>query len=558
MVQSRLIYKLGGAAMPNLNEKTSQVLRPLFGLRYGAATFKAVNIVVSLLPPYLIGLLVNDLNATGGENAMSLIALITGILVGYFFLDWAQSFLWHKMLYIGTGKVRSFLFSNVLHKDYRFFQENSIGDIENKVIHDAEYYAKAKLAMMPTLFLNILHIGIILAFLVNMHLTKTLVVVGLCAAFYLLYSRINKQLRKTSASERESFSELLNNANETLLGINTIQLYGAQKFFDHYFEHSVDKYEGFLIRLRKWQALAYSATESIMAVIPVIAVLVGIVFAATGHITIGGIVAFFLFLPRLSSPIKGLTDFNIDLQRARAVESRLEELLTHDNSGDRTNLEKIDKIHSLEFVDISYSYNNDDNEVLTDVCFELKAGDVLAVVGPSGAGKTTFLRLLKRQVSPTLGEILVNGKNYEEINPDSYLNRIAMLTQEVFAFDDSIRENIRFGKDISNERIEALAKFCALGGINLEDNARGLSGGEKQRMGLARALACNHDILILDEPTSELDLATEVQIVENLKTLQRQKDTILIIVTHSDYVLKNLCNKVLSLSKIYPHSHLPH
>jgi len=543
--------------MQSLNEQISKVFRPLLAFRYGTAAFKAVNILVSLLPPYLIGLLVDDLNTTGGDNALALIALIVGILAAYFFMDWAQSFLWYKMLYLGTGKVRSFLFSNVLHKDYRFFAEHSIGDIENKVIHDAEYYAKARLAMMPTLWLNILHVGIILAFLVNMHLTKTLVVIGLCGVFYLLYSRINRLLRKTSTSEREGFSELLNNANETLLGINTIQLYNAEHYFDEYFEHSVDKYEGFLIRLRKWQALAYSATESIMAVIPVIAVLVGIAFAATGYITVGGIVAFFLFLPRLSSPIKGLTDFNIDLQRARAVEGRLEELLAYTNESD-ANLEKIDKIHSLEFIDISYSYAGDENEVLTDVCFNLAAGDALAVVGPSGTGKTTFLRLLKHQILPTLGKILVNGKNHEEINPESYLRRIAVLSQEVFAFDDSIRENIRFGKDIPDERVEALAKFCALGDINLDDNARGLSGGERQRMGLARALACDHDILVLDEPTSDLDLATEAQIVENLKTLQKQKGTILIIVTHSDYVLKNLCNKVLPLSKIYPHSHLPH
>lgn len=543
--------------MQSLNEQISQVFRPLLAFRYGTAAFKAVNILVSLLPPYLIGLLVDDLNTTGGDNALTLIALIVGILAAYFFMDWAQSFLWYKMLYLGTGKVRSFLFSNVLHKDYRFFAEHSIGDIENKVIHDAEYYAKARLAMMPTLWLNILHVGIILAFLVNMHLTKTLVVIGLCGVFYLLYSRINRLLRKTSTSEREGFSELLNNANETLLGINTIQLYNAEHYFDEYFEHSVDKYEGFLIRLRKWQALAYSATESIMAVIPVIAVLVGIAFAATGYITVGGIVAFFLFLPRLSSPIKGLTDFNIDLQRARAVEGRLEELLAYTNESDAS-LEKIDKIHSLEFIDISYSYAGDENEVLTDVCFNLAAGDALAVVGPSGTGKTTFLRLLKHQILPTLGKILVNGKNHEEINPESYLRRIAVLSQEVFAFDDSIRENIRFGKDIPDERVEALAKFCALGDINLDDNARGLSGGERQRMGLARALACDHDILVLDEPTSDLDLATEAQIVENLKTLQKQKGTILIIVTHSDYVLKNLCNKVLPLSKIYPHSHLPH
>ncbi|MCL2573419.1 MAG: ABC transporter ATP-binding protein/permease [Defluviitaleaceae bacterium] len=546
--------------MPKLSTRINQILRPLFAFRYGAITLKAINILVSLLPPYLISMLADDLNTTGGENALHLIAITVGVLVVYFFLDWTQDFFWYKMLYTGAGMVRSYLFSNVLHKDYRFFMEHSVGDIENKVIHDAEYYAKAKLSMMPMLCLNILHIVIILAFLTSMHMEKTFVVVGLCGLFYLIYARINKLLRKTSKHEREGFSELLNTANETLMGINTIQLYNAESYFDKHFEHAVEKYEGFLIRLRKWQALAYSATDSIMSIIPVIAVLIGIGLATTGYITMGGIVAFFLFLPRLSYPIKSLADFNISLQTARAVEGRLEELLdtSHDDNN-YSNLEEVKKIQSLEFVDISYSYDgNDEHEVLTDVCFDISEGDALAIIGPSGTGKTTFLRLLKRQLVPTLGKVLVNGKDREGFNPESYLERVAVLSQEVFAFDASIRENIRFGKDIPSERIDALAKFCALGDINLDDNAKNLSGGERQRMGLARALACDYDILVLDEPTSDLDLATEAQIVENLKTLLKQKGKILIVVTHSDYVLKNLCNKVLPLSKIYPHSHIPH
>ena len=540
-----------------ISKAINQVLRPLNKSRYLTLSLKGLDILISLLPPYLMGLLVDDLNQTGGDHALLLITLTIGILAVYFPLDWMQDYLWNKMIYKGTGMVRGFLFHNVLHKNYQFFttQGHTIGDIENKVIHDASYYTKSRLAMMPTLFLNILHISVILAFLFAINVPKTLVTIGFSAVFYLTYRFINKRLRRASLAEREGFSEMLNTANETLMGTNTIQLYAQEEYFSNRFEHIVDHYEDHLIRLHKWQALAQSAANNMMMLMPVMAVLVGLFFAFGGYITIGGIVAFYLFLPRLGAPIKSLTDFNMGLQSAKAVESRLEELLVKDNPLEET-LEKIDKIHTLEFADISYGYEGSQNEVLTDVSFKLSKGDALAVVGPSGTGKTTFLRMLKRQVSPALGQILVNGKCHHDINTHSYIDRIAVLTQEVFIFDGSIRDNIRFGKDISDEKLLYLAKLCVLEDFDLSNNAKNLSGGERQRIGLARALACDHDILILDEPTSELDAATETKIIQNLKTIQAETGVILIVVTHSDNVLKNLCNKSLVLSKIYPHSHL--
>ncbi|MCL2397246.1 MAG: ABC transporter ATP-binding protein/permease [Defluviitaleaceae bacterium] len=535
-----------------LSKKIRRVLRPLNKARYFAASLKGLDILASLLPPYLMGILIDDLNQTGGSSAPMLIAAILGILAAYFVLDWMQDYLWNKMIYKGTGMVRSYLFHNVLYKEYRFFADkgidHTIGDIENKVIHDAAYYAKNRLVMIPMLLLSILHIGVILAFLFAINVPKTLATVAFSAAFYLLYRHINKHLRKNAVAEREGFSELLNTANETLMGINTIQLYTQEEYFANRFEHSVDKYEDFLIRLRKWQALAQSVANNIMVLMPVAAVGLGIFFAAGGYISIGGIVAFYLLLPRLSEPIKNLTDFNMGLQHARAVESRLTDLLDTTGSND-ANLEKIDKIRSLEFSNISYGYEDSNEEVLHDISFKLAPGDALAIVGPSGTGKTTFLRMLKRQVSPTTGEILINGKSHHAINTHSYIDRIAVLTQEVFVFDGTIGDNVRFGKDIPDEKIAELMTLCALSGYNLNESAKNLSGGERQRMGLARALACEYDILILDEPTSDLDAATETVIIQNLKALQAKTGAILIIVTHSDNVLKNLCNKNLTLGQ---------
>ena len=149
----------------------------------------------------------------------------------------------------------------------------------------------------------------------------------------------------------------------------------------------------------------------------------------------GSILAFYYFLPRLKDPLKKLTDFNIDLQNAKAVEERVKELLSGQKDV-QVELDHVDKIDTLAFEGLGFAYR-DGKKILTDMNFSLKRGDTLAITGPSGAGKTTLLRLLKRQVTPTAGKLLVNDRDYTEIEATSYISRIAVLPQEVFIFDDT-------------------------------------------------------------------------------------------------------------------------
>lgn len=533
----------------SLSKRIDKALAPIYKQRVSVIALKGIKILVSLIPPILTGRLVNNLNQYDGELAFFYIGMIASVLVFYFLLDWAQDYFWYKMEFTGTGIICSFLFTNVIRKSFLYHKNHSVGDLESKVVHDAGIYAHAKISMIPMLFLNIIHILVILALLFYHDLPMTFATAAFSAVFYLVYKFINRCIRKAMLKERDGYSEMLTTTHETLAGVNTIQLYGEEEYFANRFAKVVDKYEQSLIKLRKWKGLSLAANNKLVGLLPLAAVFVGLYLYRADIVTvgIGTIVSFYMLLPSLADPIKSLTEFNIDHQNAKAVEGHLEELLVSETQANNK-LEQIDKIHSLEFSNICYKYD-DGTEVLWDVNFTIKPGDALAVVGPSGAGKTTFLRMLKRQLQPSWGQILINNKNHHLVDEKSYINRIAVLTQDIFVFDDSIIANIKFGKDLSDEEVKHLARICVLDHLDLNDTAIKLSGGERQRLGLARALACQYDVLILDEPTTELDIATEATIIQNLKEVQQENGCIFIVITHSQKVLDNLCNKHLTLSK---------
>ena len=528
----------------------SKSLQPLRGRRNAVIFMSGLYMLVGLLPPYLIGLLIDDLypDFDDASSYLLIIGIIIALLIIYFFLDWFQSYLREDLINRGAGIARSSFFWNVLHKDYQFFLDHPVGDINNKVINDSSTYVKTKLMMMPTLLLNVLYLIVLFGFLFHLNAYMMLLVMLFSLLFLVVYSVINKRLRYYSAKEREGFSELMSEANMTLIGVDTIQLYAGEDFAVEYFAKLVDVYEEDVTTLKFWQTLSKSMTNTVTNIVPVATIIAGIFYLALGgDVTVGSILAFYYFLPRLKDPIKAIADFNIDMQNAKAIEERLEKLLITKND-ESVELDHVDKIDELEFKSLGYSYS-DGYKVLNDLNLNLERGDTLVVTGPSGAGKTTLLRLLKRQIIPTEGMIIVNGKDYTEIDESSYISRIAILPQNVFIFDDTIAGNISFGKDYSEKHVRDVAKLSAIDHFSMDENALGLSGGERKRIGLARALACEYDVLILDEPTSDLDHETECLIIENLKKVQQANNCIMIVVTHSANILEKLCTQELILTK---------
>ena len=522
--------------------KVNECLKPLIKFRMVIIFVSAITIVFSLFPPLLIRTLIDSLEES---NIHFLVVTILAALLVYFSLDFFTKYLWDILLARGKGAVRGFLFENILHKEYDYFITHSIGDINNKLLNDSEIYTKHRLMLVPTLILNIVHIGVVTVFLAFINIYMTVGALIFSFTFYGIYKIVNKYLRTTTIKERESYSDMLGAANETLMGINTIQLYSVENYFAKYFEKIVDKYETRLIKFKMYKGLAKSATVAIISLLPIASVISAIILMPIVNISVGDILAFYTLLPSLNEPLKNLTTFNIESQNSLAIEKRLEELLENPKSTNNS-LKEIKKIENIQFENLGFDHEKG-KKSFRNLNTKLNIGDALAITGPSGTGKTTMLRMLKRRKNPTEGKILLNGIDALEISVESYVERIAVVTQDIFIFDGTIAENISLGHKYSEKKIRDSATTACLEHLSLDYNATTLSGGEKQRVAIARALACDFDVLILDEPTSELDLETEIKIIENLKKFQEENDCILIVVTHSENVIQNLCTKVLKL-----------
>lgn len=281
--------------------------------------------------------------------------------------------------------------------------------------------------------------------------------------------------------------------------------------------------------MQLWKSLAQSLSGLIIDLMPV-AVVMGMFLVVQGKCSVGAIFGIYAYTSYLGEPIRNLTDLNIIVQQGKINGERLEELLAEEELP----VEQVDSLEEVALKNICISYDGQ-NPVLKNFDLSIRKGERIGIVGGSGCGKSTLTHVLTGELLPGDGQIFVNGR---EADPAVCRTRIAVLPQDIFLYDDSVLENIRFGREqtVPEDIAETLAinKFA-------DRDIRGLSGGEKRRVGLARALAGDFDLLILDEPTAEIDERIIRFIDQALGA-----DKMLVVITHRPRILE-VCSRTIRM-----------
>ena len=469
----------------------------------------------------------------------------TAILLAYFAKGLGAYFSAFLMTDIGQRVVRDLrdqLFRHTLDQSAEFFSQRTTGHLMSRVTNDVSQVQQAVSETIGDLLRESLAlIGYAVLLFYWDYRLALVCVTGAPIVVYPLV-RLGQRVRRTSRRSQEELARLSHITAEAFTGHRIVKAFGAEAHEARRFSLASDRLYRTNIKITSTVALLPPLMEFLGGLAVVALIWYGSRKISSGAMTQGNFLAFIFAAFMMYTPVKKLSRVNTNLQQAIAAAERIFEMLdTHSEVTERPGARSLPPLRdNVEFRNVSFAYRDAaDSPILQDVSFRVGAGQVIAIVGLSGAGKTTLVNLIPRFYDATGGAILVDGVDIRDVTLRSLRSQVGIVTQETVLFDDTIASNIAYGSPgATREAIESAARAAhahefieRLGsGYETDIGERGqrLSGGQRQRLAIARALLKNSPILILDEATSSLDAESEQLVQDALANLMRNRTAFVI------------------------------
>ena len=507
-----------------------------------------ISIIISAIFPIQLEKLINEISKGGNfQSIMSIGMSLIAITIIYSIMETYQNYRWQVLAQKGIADLRENTFKAIFQKGFKEISSTSKGVLISKIMDDVNIVAQVYTIGIPMILMNTLNILVIFIVLLFFSIELTLMTLVLLPIYYIIFNILNGKIRKNSNEERKEYANITSYVEQTLNGIDTIKINGKDNYILNNFKKILIKYFNFAKIKFLLNSISTGTNGLIVAIIPVLILVFGSFLITKGRLSLGGLIAYYTFMTQLYEPITNLSDAYIGFQTGKGMSHRIEELLIqNDENNSATKLNNIEKI---EFKNVNFSY--DEKKVFENLNFAIEKGDKVSIVGESGKGKTTLIKILTGLYNVNSGEVLINDININEILKESLYENISYLGQQPFIMNLTLKENIIFGekKSINEDEILFGSKICNIEKFIIQNsldyiinnNGANLSGGEKQRICLLRTILKEHSILILDEATSALDYESEEIIVNNLKEVI-DDNKIIFIITHRKKLLE-LCNK---------------
>ncbi|WP_089381895.1 ABC transporter ATP-binding protein [Lutibacter agarilyticus] len=500
--------------------------------------------------------IITDLALVKSDLLYNILLIVGAALLSGFF-----TFLMRQTIIV-TSRLIEFDLKNEIYKQYQrlsinFYKKNRTGDLMNRISEDV---TKVRMYFGPAIMYSINMLVLFIVAIVKMYsIDKTLTnytllpLPILSISIYVLSRVINKR----STIVQQYLSKLTANAQETFSGISIIKSYGIEpKVMTDFIDLSeVTKEKN--INLFKAQALFFPLMILLIGLSNILVIYIGGLRYMAGEISLGTIAEFIMYVNMLTWPVAVVGWVTSIVQQAEASQKRINEFLEHQPEIVNNNLKPSTIKGSIEFKDVSFTYDDTNITALKHISFKLEQGKTLAILGNTGSGKSTIINLVARLYDVDSGKILIDGIPIEQLNLNNLRQSIGFVPQEAFLFSDTIKNNIKFGdEDASDAKIETAAQNAYIHhnivefkeGYNTYVGERGvtLSGGQKQRVSIARAIIKDPQILIFDDCLSAVDTETEEIILNNLHEISKNKTTI--IVSHRISSIKN-ADSIIVLEK---------
>ena len=514
----------------------------------------AISVIVSnifyLMLPHYIGKAIDDiLQSTKEKNFDKNVFLNYALLIiGFSFVSGYMLYVTRQTIIVVSRKIefdlRNDFLAHIQKLPLSFFQNTSTGDLMSHATNDISAVRNVLgpgiMYPIDTIFAFIFTISVMLTKDWGLTLLSLIPLPFVSLAVYLVGKNIHKKF-----TERQSqFSDLTTRAQENLSGIRVIKAYAREEYEIKQFEILSLKYLRKNLELAKIQSLMWPLMFLLVGISLLIAIYFGGLKVINKEMTIGTMTAFITYLSSLIWPMIAFGWVTNILQQGAASMNRLSKIFKIEpeiKNSISTNYEIKNIEGKIEFKNVSFNYKNSEIEVLKNINLKINKGMTLAIVGPTGCGKSTLINLIPRLIDSTNGEVLIDEVNVKNIPIEVLRKNIGYVTQETFLFSETIKENISYGVDfLQEELIREAAEISQISkdvadfpqDFNTIIGERGitLSGGQKQRTSLARAILRKPKILILDDSLSAVDTVTEENILTRLKNLM--KDRTSIIVSH--------------------------
>ena len=502
---------------------------------------------VQLLAPGIIRNLINLVQELDWEDpsASSSVTRLTLILLGIFIARIGFRFLANYMSHTaGWGVVadaRRDIYHHLQRLSLSFYEEQQTGQLMSRMINDSEMFERLISHAIPDTLVSVLTLVGVSAVLLSMNGTLMLLTLIPVPLILIAMQGFNKYVRPAFRERQQELAELNATINDNLSGIREIKAFTREEIEAVRVSRRIDSYKDSMLKVLRYLAVFGPSVEFASSLGTVIVIYFGGRLAFQRVLPLADLVAFFLYLEIFYQPVRTLAQVWEQVQEAMAGAERVSELLDQDpDVADRPGAHALPRpIQGYISIDhVSFAYKRG-APVLENVSLEIPANSVLALVGPTGVGKTTLAGLIPRFYDVTAGAVRIDGHDVRDVTAQSLRENIAIVLQDVFLFHGSVRDNILFGKPdatdaevIEAARVANAHEFIASlpEGYDTFIGERGvkLSGGQKQRLSIARAVLKDAPILILDEATSSVDTETELLIQQALERLMEGRTTIII------------------------------
>lgn len=536
-----------------------------------------VNLAAPKVLSAMTGIVQRGVTEEGLATIWKLTIILICLYLSRILFRFLSNYMAHKAAWYLVGDLRTKTYDKLERMHLGFFHDKQTGDLMSRVVNDTRDFELLYAHIIPETITNVVTFLGVLIMLLTINPKLALIT---CAPIPLiLISGIifSKKVRPFFGISQKKMGELNGKLQDNLSGIHEIQSFGREEYETERVDEKNFGHVKAMLQALKVSAVFHPSVEFISSIGTILVVAVGGFLAYRGSLNAEDIVAFLLYLSLFYTPVTGLATLLENMQQSLAGAERVMAILEAPSEiQDKPGAEELKDVEGdIRFEDVSFSYI-DGIPVLEDVSFECPPGQMLALVGPTGVGKTTITQLISRFYEPQKGRILIDGHDISDITIESLRHNISTVLQDTFLFNGTISENISYAKpDATLEEIRNAARAADIDdeimampdGYDTFTGERGvkLSGGQKQRIAIARAILRNAPIIVLDEATASVDVETEQKIRNAINSITGKKTIIaiahrlstirnadqILVVEEGRIVEKGTHNELMDLNGVY-------